>query len=500
MDPKVLSFWIAANRERYPHQVAIIDGNTKITYSELNDSINRLAGWLISRGVERGDRVVLLLPNSIEFVVSFFAVAGIGAVALPLNVQYKEQELSSYFRDSNPKVVIALAQMIPLVKQVIMAASKGECDIIGVPDNGDVSFSYLRIMEENSPYKGTLDVQSQNDVLCQYSSGSTGKPKRVIRTHFNLVSEAENFHATFPITGNDKVLCVVPLFHAHGLGNCMLASIYAGATLVVLRDFSRRRVLKTVQDDGITVFPGVPFMFSILANTPLREEIKLSSLRLCFTAGAPLPLETFQKFLKKYGVPIRQLYGTTETGSVSINLAKDISRTAGSVGLPIRNVEIEIFGEKGEVLPPNQTGEIGIRSTAMVKGYSGLEDLNRESFRNEYFFPGDLGKKDKDGNIYLVGRKSLFINTGGNKVDPSEIEALLMTYPKVKEVVVVGTESYYGEGVIKAVIVPNSYCTEREIVEFCEGKVADFKIPKIVEFREEIPKSPLGKVLRKYLC
>jgi len=124
MDPKVLSFWIAANRERYPHQVAIIDGNTKITYSELNDSINRLAGWLISRGVERGDRVVLLLPNSIEFVVSFFAVAGIGAVALPLNVQYKEQELSSYFRDSNPKVVIALAQMIPLVKQVIMAASK----------------------------------------------------------------------------------------------------------------------------------------------------------------------------------------------------------------------------------------------------------------------------------------------------------------------------------------------------------------------------------------
>lgn len=500
MDNKVLPLWISTNGERHPHKDAIIDGNKRITYSELNECISNLAGWLISRGVQRGDRVALLLQNSSEFVISFFAIAAIGAIAVPLNIQYKEQELTGYLRDSNPKVVIALSHLIPLIKEVISDLRNKECDVIGVPDGRNESFSYMHAIKGNSPFYRPVDLQPENDVLCQYSSGSTGKPKRIIRTHSNLVSEAGNFNATVKITSNDKILCVVPLFHAHGFGNCMLASLYAGATLVILEDFNRRKVLQTIQDEQITVFPGVPFMFSILAETPLREKIRLSSLRLCFSAGAPLSHETFQKFFEKYGVPIRQLYGTTETGSVSINLDENISNTADSVGLPMKNVVVEIFGEKGEILQSNETGEIGIKSAAAIKGYSGSEDLNRESFRNEYFFPLDLGRKDNNGNLYITGRKTLFINTGGNKVDPSEIEVLLGKYPKVKEVVVVGAKSYYGEGVIKAVIVPNIQCSEREIIDFCKGKIADFKIPKIIEFRDEIPKSPLGKVLRKYLC
>jgi long-chain acyl-CoA synthetase len=500
MDNKVLPLWISTNRDRYLHKAAIIDGNKWITYSELDDYISGLAGWLISRGVQRGDRVVLLLQNSSEFVISFFAIAKLGAIAVPLNVQYKEQELAGYLRDSNPKVVIALSHLIPLIKEVISVIKNKECDVIGVPEGRNESFSYQQVMKENFSFNKTIKLLSENDVLCQYSSGSTGKPKRIIRTHSNLISEADNFNSTVNITSNDKILCVIPLFHAHGFGNCMLSSIYAGATLVILEDFNRHKVLKTIQDEQITVFPGVPFMFSILADTPLKVSMMLSSLRLCFSAGAPLSHEAFQKFLKKYGVPIRQLYGSTETGSVSINQDKNVSNTADSVGLPMRNVEVEIFGEKGEILQPNEIGEIGIKSSAMIKGYSGSEDLNGQSFRNEYFFPLDLGKKDNNGNIYIVGRKTLFINTGGNKVDPSEIEILLCKYPKVKEVVVVGAKSYYGEGVIKAVIVPSAQCKEIEIIEFCKGKIADFKIPRVVEFRKEIPKSPLGKVLKKYLC
>ncbi|HHT9130786.1 MAG TPA: class I adenylate-forming enzyme family protein, partial [Candidatus Brocadiaceae bacterium] len=338
MDNKILPFWTSANEDMYPHKTAIIDGNKRITYSELNDYISRLAGWLISRGVQRGDRVVLLLQNSLEFVISFFAVAKIGAIAVPLNVQYKEQELTGYLRDSNPKVVIALSHIIPLIKEVISVTNNKEFDIIGVPDGKNESFSFMHVIKENSPFNETMDLLPENDVLCQYSSGSTGRPKRIIRTHSNLVSEADNFSSTVNVTSNDKILCVVPLFHAHGFGNCMLASIYAGATLVILEDFNRRRVLKTIQDEQISVLPGVPFMFSILAETSLKEDIRLSSLRLCFSAGAPLSHETFQKFLKKYGVPIRQLYGSTETGSVSINLDKNISNTADSVGLPMRNV------------------------------------------------------------------------------------------------------------------------------------------------------------------
>ncbi|MFQ5963540.1 MAG: class I adenylate-forming enzyme family protein [Candidatus Scalinduaceae bacterium] len=500
MEDKVLPQWISEHGDRHPNKIAIIHGDKKITYADLYDNIRRLAGGMISLGIQWGDRVVLLLKNSPEFIISFFAIAKVEAVAVPLNVQYKEQELTDYIRDSKPKIIIASRQIIPLIKEITSFIADKECTIIGVPDGEDESFSYMSLIKENFSLNGTRNLSPQSEVLCQYSSGSTGQPKRIIRTHFNLISEAEQFCTSVNMTGNDKILCVVPLFHAHGLGNCMLASTYAGATLVILEDFNRRRILKTIQEEQITVFPGVPFMFNMLADTPLRDEITLSSLRLCFSAGAPLPHRTFQKFYEKYGVSVRQLYGSTETGSVSINLDENISKTVESVGLPMKNVEVEIFGMNGEVLPPDETGNMGIRSPAMIMGYSGLEALNRESFRDGYFFPGDLGKKDNSGNLYITGRKTLFINTGGNKVDPSEIEMLLVTHPKVEEVVVVGVKNHYGEDIIKAVVIPNGQCNEREIVDFCEGKISDFKIPRIVEFRKEIPKSPLGKVLKKYLC
>ncbi len=500
MCEKVLPLCISVNADLYPHKIAIIHNDKKITYSDLHNSILKLAGYLISLGVERGNRVVILLKNSLEFVISFFAIAEVGAIAVPLNVRYKEKELTDYLRDSKPTVIIASKEILFLLEEIISVINNKECSIIGVPDGKDKSFSYIHLTNESFPFNENINLLPDNDVLCQYSSGSTGKPKRIIRTHFNLVSEAENFCRTVNMTSTDKILCVVPLFHAHGLGNCMLASIYSGAPLIILEDFNRQRVLKTIQEERITVFPGVPFMFSILADTPLREEIILSSLRLCFSAGAPLPHSTFEKFYEKYGVFVRQLYGSTETGSISINLDEKISKTAESVGLPMRNVDVKIFGDKHEILQSNEIGNIGIKSSAMINSYSGLEEINRESFQDGYFFPGDEGKKDNSGNIYLSGRKTLFINTGGNKVDPSEIETLIDKHPKVKEVVVVGIKSYYGEDTIKAVVVPSYQCDEGEIVEFCKGKIADFKIPRIVEFRKEIPKSPLGKVLRKYLC
>ncbi len=500
MEDKLLPQWNCEIGNRHPQRIAIIHGGRRITYADLCDSIQRLAGGLTSLGVQRGNRVVLLLENSPEFIISFFAITKVRAIAVPLNVQYKEKELTNYIRDSKPKIIIASRHIIPLLKEIEFLTNNKECAVIGVPDGEDGVYSYTHLIKENLPLNGTVDLLPQDEALCQYTSGSTGKSKRIIRTHFNLVSEAENFCSTVNMTGNDKILCVVPLFHAHGLGNCMLASNYAKATLVILEDFNRRRVLKTIQEEQITVFPGVPFMFNMLAETTLRYEMTLSSLRLCFSAGGPLTHRTVQKFYEKYGIFVRQLYGSTETGSVSINLDEYTSNTVESVGLPMRNVEVEIFGAKGEILKSTEIGNIGIRSPAMIKGYSGLGKLNKDSFHDGYFFPGDLGKQDNRGNLSITGRKTLFINTGGNKVDPSEIEMLLVTHPKVEEVVVVGVKSNYGEDNIKAVIVPNGQCDEREIVEFCKGKISDFKIPRIVELRKEIPKSPLGKVLKKYLC
>lgn len=500
LDKNVLSLWLSRLATENPDKIAIIHNNKRITNFHLNDSVERMSGALISLGVGQGDRVVILLHNSAEFVISFFSIARIGAIAVPLNVKYKVQELTDYLEDSKPKVIIALNQMNSLLNKVVSKTGIRDCTIISVPDNGkDKTSSYIHMVKETPPFNRSVELSSEDNVLCQYSSGSTGKPKRIVRTHFNLVSEAVNFCSSLNMTSNDKILCVVPLFHAHGLGNCMLASVYSGASLIILEDFDRHRVLKTIQEEQITVFPGVPFMFSILADTPLREKVNFSSLRLCFSAGAPLTPDTFQKFFEKYVVFVRQLYGSTETGSVTINMDDNIQDTSDSVGIPVRNVEVDIIGEKGEILSQDELGKIGIKSPAMIKDYAEMGDLNKESFRNGYFFPGDLGKKDNNGNLYIKGRKTLFLNTGGNKVDPSEIESLLESHPKVKEVVVVGIKSHYGDDAIKAVVVPECNCEESEIIDFCKDKIADFKIPRIIEFRKEIPKSPLNKILRKYL-
>jgi long-chain acyl-CoA synthetase len=495
MNNKVLPFLISKNRVQYPGKIAIVDGRKQISYSDLYNNINKLSDSLSSLGIQKGDRVMLLLQNSSEFVMSFFAIAGIGAIAVLLNDQYQKQELAACLSDSDPKVIITFKEKIPLVKEVSSTIKKKDCLIISVSEEENEYLPFRHLIERNFPYEDAAPPLPEDSVVCQYTSGSTGKQKRIIRSHLNLISEVENLNATLHTEDNEKILCAVPLFHAHGLGNCMLASIYTGATLVILKKFNPHEVLKTIQKEQVAIFPGVPFMFSILADTFLKDNKPLSLLRLCFSAGAPLPQKTFQKYLAKYNIPIRQLYGSTETGSVSINLNTDIMDTMDSVGLPMRNVEVEIFDKNGEILPPNKIGSIGIKSEAMTKGYVKQENLN-----NGYFFPMDLGRKDERGNLYITGRKSSFINNGGNKVDPSEVETILRAYPKIREAVVVETKNYYGESIIKAVVVPDSPCNEREIVEFCKGKIANFKIPRIIDFKEEIPKDSLGKVLKKYLC
>jgi long-chain acyl-CoA synthetase len=354
-------------------------------------------------------------------------------------------------------------------------------------------------MEKYHPIQEELNIDAGQDVMYQFSSGSTGKSKRIARTHYNLVCEAEDLGATIGLSNKDRVLTVIPLFHTYGLGNCLLAPIHAGGKIVILEEFRPREVIGVLEKEAITVFPGVPFMFSILADTLVDKEVNFPSLRLCISAGAPLPRETFERFYKRYQIYVRQQYGSTETGPLAINLDENIVGSAESVGLPIRNVKAEIFSEDGNKLKNGEIGEVAVKSPAMTRGYFNAEAVTRESFRDGYFFTGDLGRKDEKGRLYIIGRKKLFINTATHKVDPSEVEDLLSSHEKVSEVVILGEKNHYGDEVVKAVIVPKIECDETEIIEYCRGKIADFKIPRIVEFRKEIPKSPLGKVLRKYL-
>ena len=326
--------------------------------------------------------------------------------------------------------------------------------------------------------------------MYQFSSGSTGRPKRLARTHGQLWAEAESYDWIHP---DDRLFCAIPLFHTYAMGCCLIAAIRNGATLVFLDDshpfvLSRRRALDLLEDEAVTVFPGVPYVFRLLAEAP--GEADLSALRLCFSAGTALPRPTIDAFLLRFGVPIRGLYGSTETGTLTANLDDDPAASFTSVGTPVGDVRVEIRDDD----------EIAVSSPAMTAGYADMEELNEHVFRDGWYLTGDLGWLDEDRRLYVTGRKKLLIEVAGHKVDPVEVEDVVAAHPKVREAVVVAVAGSNGDDeTVKAVVVAGDGCGEQEVIEFCAARLATFKVPRVVEFRDEIPKSPLGKILRKYL-
>lgn len=484
---------LAATAGRHPRANAIVQDGRTVTFAELLTAVDGFAARLAGAGIGGSDRVVLLLPNSREFIVSVFALAKIGGIIVPLNPQYQEPELQYYFRDCLPKAVITRPGLADACSRIIDSLAL-RCPVLTSTDGVRAKASL-----SEASLTGLGQTAANLEVLYQYSAGSTGVPKRVTRTQANLVAEASNFVATAGLGSDDRILTVVPLFHAHGFGNCLLASARSGAAVVVLQTFQRARVVEALTHEHITIFPGVPFMFSILAASPFLRGLHFPALRLAFSAGAALPREAFEGFNAKFGVAVRQLYGSTETGSVSINLGPCTDDLWASVGLPIHNVEVLIADAEGRPVETGQVGEILVRSPAMTTGYAGLPDISRESFRDGYFWSGDRARRDSRGNLFITGRKTLFINIGGYKVDPVEVENVLNAHPGVSESVVLGVMGHQGRELVKAVIVPREECTAQQIQDWCSGKISDYKIPRIVEFRHEIPRSPLGKILRKYL-
>jgi len=473
--------------QRFPSHTFMEWGENSLCFQDFRNAVDQFSATLAKSGIRPGDAVILLLPNGPEFAVGIFAVAKLGGIAVPLNTAFQDKELQFYFQDSQARALVTNADVLHSHGNLIDGSS--DCQVIT-----EVPISVGPIeAEQHQSWNGP--------VLYQYSSGSTGTPKRVIRTQEQLVHEANNFTATVNAGASDRILTVVPLFHAHGFGNCLLASVRSGATMVVLSSFKRKSALNTLADKEITIFPGVPFMFSILADSPSIQEMRLPKLRLAFSAGAPLARDTFNNFKEKFAVPIRQLYGSTETGSVAINTGSTDGDCWASIGSPMHNVTVSIVGENDKPVSAGERGELVICSQALTNGYANLDEINQQTFRDGCFWSGDIGYKDEKGNIYITGRKKLFINAGGNKVDPGQVEEVISQHPAVNEVVVVGIKGQYGQEIVKAAIVRNAgqECTAEQIKEWCNGKLADFKIPRIIEFRAEIPRSPLGKILRKYL-
>jgi long-chain acyl-CoA synthetase len=453
----MLTRFLYANAGLSPGATAIVCGEQRLTHAELLDRVERAAEGLRRRGLGAGDAVALVLPNGPAFVTAFLAITGIGAIVVPLNPQFKVDELAFCLNACGARAVFA--------------------------DEGEIE----RLVEDN-PRRSMDPRLPEETFVYQFSSGSTGRPKRLARTHGQLFAEAESYSWIAP---EDRLFCAIPLYHTYGMGCCLVSAVRNGATLVFLDEhhpflLSRARAFQLLEQERVTVFPGVPFHFRHLADAPTATD--LPALRLCFSAGTALPRPVFDAFERRFGVAVRQLYGCTEAGTLTVNLDPDPKATAASVGTPTGAVRVRI-----------EDGEVVVSSPAMTRGYADDLELNARAFRDGWFYTGDLGEIDDDGRLYVTGRRKRLIEVAGHKVDPVEVEDVLAVHPRIREAVVVGVPAGGGEESVKAVIVPSNGCGEREVIEFCQQRLANFKVPRIVEFRGEIPRSPLGKILRKYL-
>ena len=471
-------------------RAALVYGNERWSYTQLEEQIARCAAGLKQLGATPETGVALILKTTPEFIFTCLAASRLGVPAFLVDSGSKASELRRVFTENQITVAVAEPEQAPSLEQ-IRAESGQRFSIHARGDFGRL----LSPVTEPAPSR----VYENEVATVQYTSGTTGIPKCTARSHRNWACEAANFNATIGVAADDRVLCTIPLYHAHGFGNAFLAAMYAGATLVLLEEFNRAAVVELLARERITIFPAVPLIFDLLSRRVMGQSRPGNLLRLVFSAGAPMSSAVAREFREAFGVYVRQLYGTTEVGSAAINLDLNLQASLDSVGLPMKNVRIEVLTEDGSPVPQGEVGEVAIQSPNMPDGYLRQPELTQQRFRHGYFWPGDVGKKDERGYLYIQGRAAWLVSSAGRKVDPMEVEAVIASFPKVREVAVVGVPGYLGEHVVKAVIVPRETCSEQEIVAFCQERLADFKIPRLVEFVEEIPRNTSGKILRKNL-
>lgn len=483
--PEMFRQVVNANASR----TAIVSSEGTLFYADLGKRVSALAAEFDSLGVRPGDRIALLLPNGPGFVIGYFAIMALGAIVVPLNEHYEQTELVSLLNECAVSILFTSQEFQPLCETVLVKC-RSECRLVLVQGHAvtaDVSLDDFKV-----------EIDAQSPAMYQYSSGSTGHPKRIARTHANLLFELDSLMDTLGLTSEDRFLGVAPFSHVNGLMRSMMASIRAGATLYPRVKFERNAVADAIEKNQLSVFIGVPFMFSTLAQTNFVRRPDFSSLRHCISASAPMPVKFNRLFQEKFGMYVRQLYGSTETGTISINVQPAIERTLESVGTPIRGVQVKVIRDDGRIAAPGEMGEFAVSSLAAITHYDGMDNLDLV-FRDGCFFTGDLGRKDADGMLYLVGRKKFFINKGGYKIDPHEVEEILESHPRVREVAVVGVPSEYGDEKVKAVVVLRDPCSEAELIEFCRGKIAAFKIPSVIELRDSLPLTSTGKIRRGML-
>jgi long-chain acyl-CoA synthetase len=516
--------------ERYPDRLATIFLGAKLSYRALNEAANRFAHALLTLGVQQGDRVALMLPNCPQFLIAFYGALKAGAVVAAMNPLYTPRELEHLLNDAEAETVVTLSKFYPTVdavrphiplrrlivtniKEYLPMARRALFTLFKERQEGhrvrlrsdapDHWFQALLAAPRTSSPPG-VDVDPSALALLQYTGGTTGTPKGAMLTHRGLVANTLQIRSwlTDFQEGAETMLLVLPLFHVFGMGACMSVMVQGAGTMILLPQFRTHDVLQALSKHRATLFPGVPSMYVALNNSPELPTVDLSSLRHCFSGAAPLPQDVQERFEAHIGGRLVEGYGMTEANACIINPLRGI-RKQGSIGVPIPSVEARIVDvETGmHTLAPGDVGELVVQCPQQLRGYWRRGEDTAQVLRDGWVYTGDIARMDEDGFFYIVDRKKEMILSGGFNVFPRDVEEVLYLHPKVREAAVIGIPDAFQGECVKAYVVPRDgeLPSAEEIITFCRKHLVVYKVPTQVEFRDSLPKTLIGKVLRRVL-
>ena len=471
--------------------VALKLDEAEVTYGQLDAATALMAGLLAEKGVSAGDRVGIMLPNVPYFAVCYYGALRAGAVVVPMNVLLKRREVAFYLRDPEARLLLAWHGF---AEDAVAGAQDAGVDCILVKPG-----EFEQLVAAARPAPEVLDADGSDTAVILYTSGTTGTPKGAELTHENLRRNCEIAGGLFSVGPETVTLGALPLFHSFGQTCGLNATIAGGGTLTLIPRFDPGKALEIIQRDRVTVFEGVPTMYNAILHHPEAASFDTSTLSVCASGGAAMPVEVMHGFEQKFGCKVLEGYGLSETSPVASFNHPDRERKAGSIGTPVEGVEMKVVDEEGHDLPAGEVGEIVIRGHNVMKGYWNRPDATTEAIRNGWFHTGDMAKVDEDGYFFIVDRKKDLIIRGGYNVYPREIEEVLYEHPAVREVAVVGVpHRELGEEVGAAVALKDgAEATPDELREHVKAQVAAYKYPRQVWLVDELPKGPTGKILKR---
>ncbi|GIO21746.1 long-chain-fatty-acid--CoA ligase [Oceanobacillus sp. J11TS1] len=523
--------------EQHGEKKALYFMGKEITYKDLCEEAKKIANYLQSIGIRKGDRVAIYLPNTPQAVISYYGILMAGAIAVPTNPLYTERELVFQMNDSQARAIICLDILLPRVNGVRTHTTIEHVIVTGIKDYlpfpKNIIYPYIQKREYNMVVK----VEASNDThvwkkimeqsvadylessidpeedlaLLQYTGGTTGNPKGVMLTHFNLSSNVQMCETWLSRNSDtpekhrqDSILGILPFFHVYGMTAVMNFAIKKGARIILIPKFDAGDLLKVIDKQKPNLFPGAPTIYIGLLNHPDIEKYNLSSIEACISGSAPLPVEIQERFERITGGKLVEGYGLTESSPVTHANFVYAERINGSIGVPWPDTDAKIVQMNGENLEEVDTGEIGeiaVKGPQIMKGYWNNEEETAKTLRDGWLLTGDLGYVDERGFFYVVDRKKDMIVAGGFNIYPREIEEVLYEHEAIQEAVVAGVPDPYRGETVKAYVVlkEGASVTEEELNEYSRKYLASYKVPRIYEFRDELPKTAVGKILRRKL-